>query len=98
MEVLEQKLKEFAREMIAKMEKVAHKHGGADSPRNVTNDGFDWRSNEVASAVHCHLIKEFAEYIIADDKNLPKEKRKEELVDIANCAMILACMIDEGAY
>jgi len=92
MKVLRYKLAGFTADMLEKLQAVAHKHGGIDNQRSVTSDEFDWNSNEVASAIERHMLREIAEFLLAEPK-----KRKAELVDIANCAFILAAMIDEGA-
>ncbi len=92
MKILSEKLNNFGTDMLNKLVQVAYKYGGLDNRRSVTSDSFDWSNNETASAIERHLLREVAEFLLAKPDN-----RKIELVDIANCAFLLAAMIEEGA-
>ena len=93
MNVLDYELAEFTELMRSKLIAVAYKHGGLESPNSVTSDNFDWCSNETASAIREHLLREIGEWLLAKDSNASQK----ELVDIGNCAFILCAMSRKGA-
>ena len=84
--VFDRKLARFAFMMKAKIEEVAPKYGGSESPRSVLSDRYDWANAYMINSFREHLLQEIGEWLKGDK---PEER---ELVDIANCAFIL-CML-----
>lgn len=89
MKVLLTKIADFRELMIAKLEKVAWKHGGLESVTSCTADRFDWSNIAIAAEVRDHLLQEIGEYLVS--------RSDSELIDIANCSMILYEMKKAGA-
>lgn len=89
MEVLDQKLDGFRELMRAKLVQVAWKHGGLNAPTSCTGNNFNWSDSTIAAEVKDHLLREIGEWLIS--------KADKELVDIANCSMILYEMKRAGA-
>lgn len=76
----------FAGLQLEKLIKVAHKHGGIAASTSVTGDLYQWATAHDLFDIREHLKSEIKEW---ENCPLNTEAEEMELIDIANCAMLV---------